>query len=117
MNSVKKFYAVYGLWVLFCLFYLGRPLEMQSWQEADLYLMIFSSVGLFLYVFDRSFVQKIFWKCFFILLVMHDFYWRLCVDSFFQRTWPEAEVWLWMISFLPLYHALYLYAFDSRDVS
>jgi hypothetical protein len=81
------------------------------WGFADLLISSGALAGLFLYGYKKRLFNTIFWKVFFLFYVVWDFSYNLIIEPQSRGGDFHVIALLGFLFVVPIYIALYLYAF------
>ncbi len=107
------FWKVY-FWVITILIIVGYASEGFSsyWDIIDLPVLICAFVGLFSYAYKKKIFNKIFWKSFLPIYIIWDLTYNLVLSPGYSEEPTEIiYILIGFIIIVPLYIALYKYAF------
>lgn len=106
------FWKIY-FWFFIVILVLGYSTEGVGgiWGIIDLLLSIGALAGLFLYAYKKSFFNSAFWKAYLPLFIIWDFTYNLIIEPKVSGTNFELVALAGFLFSIPIYIALYLYAF------
>lgn len=81
------------------------------WGVVDLLISVGSLVGLFLYAYKKKLFNATFWKAYLPIFIVWDFSYNLLIAPKISGEKFEATTWIGFLFGIPIYIALYLYAF------
>lgn len=106
------FWKIY-FWFFIVILVLGYSTEGIGgiWGIIDLLISIVALAGLFLYAYKKSFLNSAFWKAYLPLFIIWDFTYNLIIEPSVSGTTFEPIALVGFLFLVPIYIALYLYAF------
>jgi len=108
----KLFWKLYFIFIIFIFFRLTFPWHSKHISGTiDIFMMVPSLVGLYGLAFDKEILHKKLWRLYWLTLVTWDFYYHFVIGYFLSGSIPFGQVVYIMITLVPLYAGLFIYAF------
>ncbi len=82
-----------------------------DWKSLDLVITVGSLIALFLYAYKKRLFVASFWKAYFVIYVIWDFYYNLQIRPQWLGHELTADTWIGFLPVIPVMVAFYLYAF------
>jgi hypothetical protein len=116
LSSSRLFWKIY-FWFIFAILILSYISEGISgtWGIIDLVMSSGALAGLFLYGYKKKLFAPIFWKTYFVVFIVWDISYNLIIEPKSRGEAFETITLLGFLFVIPIYIALYLYAFKYVD--
>lgn len=82
----------------------------EGWDVLDLLISSFALMGFFLYAYKKRFLSARFWKSYFLIYIIWDFTYNFLILPKIEGKFEPFNL-VGLVFVIPVYIALYLYAF------